>query len=248
MDKFSINDWTTLQTRKELSYIRRSIEHKSIDYAIIADLFIVLFSFVLDHTLWTVIDEKTGAVEQVAPSWYWGVTAVLMVLVPAIIIIYNFLKMKRYQADVKMVMPVDYLVNLFDNEVCYNVMTADSMLDHIKNAGYLIGEDIRKFYFIEALYYANKATTHLFYFKNQRQKAIQTKNSFGGISYIRFQNVCHIISRIYSELVRLASENNDYTVSLEESEGFIYNFNELVYSIGNEIKELEKIKDLTITR
>lgn len=247
MDKFSINDWLTIQARKDLTYIRRSLEHESISYAIFADLFIAVFSFVMDHVLWTVIDEKTGAVEQVAPSWYWIGTALLLVIVPAIIFICRYIKRKRYQADAKMVMPVDYLVDLFDNEICYNVMTADSMRDHMLDASEAIEEEIQKFYFIEALYYANKATTQLFYFKNQGQKAIQTNNSLGGVSYIRFQNVCEIVFKIYKEMVGFTTKKGDYQVLLEDSKDYIFNFNDLVVYMGSHIDELKDMKKWIVT-
>ena len=190
MNKFSVNDWLTIQARKDLTFIRRSIERETVNYAIFADIFIAVFSFVMDHVLWTVIDPNTGAVEQIAPSWYWICTAFLLVIVPVAIFIHGVYKKERFHTDVKKVMPVEYLVDLFDNEICYNAMTADSMRDHMLNENEAFEEEIRKFYFIEAAYYANKAISQLFYFKNQGKKAIQTKNSLGGISFVRFYNVC----------------------------------------------------------
>lgn len=45
MDKFSINDWLTIQSRKDLTYIRRSLEFKTVDYAIFADILVALLAF-----------------------------------------------------------------------------------------------------------------------------------------------------------------------------------------------------------
>lgn len=241
MNKFSVNDWLTLQTRKDLTYIRRSLEHESIDYAIFADLFIALFSFVLDHVLWTVTDERVGAVEQITPAWYWIGTACFLVIVPVIIFIHSYYKKRRYQADVKMVMPVDYFINLFDNEICYNAMTADSMRDHLLDKDNKLEEEIRKFYFIETLYYANKTTTQLYYFKNQGKNAIHTKNTLEGISYIRFRNLCEIVNKIYKALLDFASKNESYTALLEDSDDYIENYNDLVAYMC-EIPGLEDMK------
>jgi len=44
MNKFSVNDWLTIQTRKDLTFIRRSIERETVNYAIFADMFIAVFS------------------------------------------------------------------------------------------------------------------------------------------------------------------------------------------------------------
>lgn len=150
MEKISINDWLTLQTRKDITYIRRSLEHESVNYAIFADLFIALVAFCLDHLFWTV-DANTGAVEKVAPSAFWIITSVLLFIIPAIIFIYNYCKRVRIRSDNKMSLPVDYLIDLFDNEICYNVITADSMRDHLKDSNEQ--EEIKKLYFIEAVYY-----------------------------------------------------------------------------------------------
>lgn len=232
MNKFSVNDWLTIQTRKDLTFIRRSIEHETVNYAFFADMFIAVLSFVMDHVLWRAVDPNTGAVEQASPSWYWMCTAFLLVAVPAVIFIRGRNKKMRFQADSKMVMPVEYLIDLFDNEICYNAMTADSMRDHMLNEKEPFKDEIRKFYFIEAAYYANKAISQLFYFKNQGTKAIQTKKSPGGISFARFHNVCVIVSNIYIELIQYAEINNEYKPLLEDSESFIYNFNDLLDHIG----------------
>lgn len=246
MNKFSVNDWLTIQTRKDLTFIRRSIEHETVNNAIFADMFIAFFSFVMDHVLWSVVDPNTGAVEQVAPSWYWICTAFLLVAVPIAIFAWGIYKKERFQADVKKVMPVEYLVDLFDNEICYNAMTADSMRDHMMNESETFEDEIRKFYFIEAAYYANKAVSQLFYFKNQGKKAIQTKNSLGGISFVRFHNVCEIVSNIYEDLISYTKEHEIYKPLLEDSKDFIFNFNDLLKHMGGIIPEIKNSMDALI--
>ena len=191
----------------------------------------------MDHVLWTVIDPNTGAIQQIAPSWYWICTAFLLVVVPAAIFIRGVYKKEKFQADLKKVMPVEYLVDLFDNEICYNAMTADSMRDHMMNENEAFEDEIRKFYFIEAAYYANKAISQLFNFKNQGKKAIQTKNSLGGISFVRFYNVCEIVSKIYADLIKYAEKHREYETLLEDSESFIFNFNDLIDHMGRIISD-----------
>ncbi len=114
------------------------------------------------------------------------------------------------------------------------------------NAKSSISEEVKKFYLIEALYYSNKAITHLYYFNNQGQRAIQTNESFGGISYIRFENVCRIISRIYTELINIASSNNDYIAAINESNAYISNFNDLMNTMSKAVKELSNLEELEI--
>lgn len=242
MNKFPINDWLTIQTRKDLTYIKRRLEHESVSYAIFADLFIAVFSFVMDHILWPVADVDTGKLEQVVPLWYWICTAVFLVGVPALIFSCSYMKKRRYQADVKKVMPVDYLIDMFDNEICYNVMTADSMRDHLMDATTTLEDEIRKFYFIEASYYANKASSQLFYFKNQGQNAIQTATSFGGVSFSRFQNVCEIVFKIYLDLVRFVFDKEEYEGLFEDNKEYIFSFNDLIFHMASNVPELEAMK------
>lgn len=240
MEKFSINDWLTLQTRKDITYIRRSLEHESVSYAIFADLFIALFAFALDHLLQTE--------EQASPSWLWIVAAGLLFAVPVIIFLVSFCKKKKLQADKKMVMPVEDLVDLFDNEICYNVMNADSMRDHMKGSNDSIEKEIQKFYFIEALYYASKASSQLFRFKIQGHNAVQTADSPGGVAYIRFMNVCEIVKKIYEDLIEFATnkDENDYRALLKDGVACINDFIDLTNHIGGATNELSEMKEWKI--
>lgn len=240
MEKFSINDWLTLQTRKDIAYIRRSLEHKSVSYAIFADLFIALFAFALDHLLRTE--------EQASPSWLWILAAVLLLIIPVIIFIVSYNKNKKIQVDKKMTMPVEDLVDLFDNEICYNVMNADSMRDHMKGSSASIEKEIQKFYFIEALYYASKATSQLFLFKIQGNTAIQTADSPGGVAYLRFLNVCEIVKKIYEDLIEFATNKgeNDYRALMKDGVACINDFIDLTTHMGGVTKELSEMKKWVI--
>ena len=240
MNKFSINDWLTIQTRKDLTYIKRSLEHKAVNYAIFADMFIAILSFVLDHIFWK--GEPEGGATIVAPSWYWIIVALLLFSAPITIFLYDWRKRKKYENDIKKVMPVGYLIDLFDNEICYNVMAADSMRDLMLDNSGRLEEEIQKFYFIETSYYANKAATQLFYFNNQGQNAIQTNDSLGGVAFVRFENVCEIISNIYRDLIAFSDEKADYKLLIEECRDYIFNFNELLSHMGSAVPELARIK------
>lgn len=247
MKKFSINDWLTIQTRKDITFIRRSIEHESVDYAIFADMLIAILSFVLDHIFWTVVDPNTGAVEQVSPSYYWIIVGVLLVLAPAIVFWIGHRKKTKYQDDLRKVKSVEILIDLFDNEICYNVMNADSMRDQMKDQGNGIEDEIREFYYIEAMYYTNKAVSQLFYFKNIGDKGIQTPKSLGGISFTRFCNVCKIISNIYKDLYNYTNLITEYKPLFKDCKEHIKNFNDLLFYMSAEIPELSTLDQLMLS-
>lgn len=234
MDKFSINDWLTIQTRKDLTYIRRSMEHESVNYAIFADLFIAFVAFSLEHIFWTV-NEETGVVEKMVPSAYWIFTSVLLFLIPAIIFYYNYCLREKNKYDVSMSAPVDDLIDLFDNEICYNVMTADSMRDHFKgpeNPREEIEKEVKLFYFIEAAYYANKAISQLSYFYTPNTIAIQNNSNNKGVSFVRFKNVCAIVKDVYDDLVGAITTNEEYKKYLEDGIHYIQDFNTMCVEIS----------------
>lgn len=237
MDKFSINDWLTIQTRKDLTLLRRNLEHTSVNYAILADVFISVLSFCLDHVLWNGTDAN-------APSWYWIIIAILLAVVPVIILIYNKCKSTQYFEDSKKVMPIETLIDLFDNEVCYNVMTADSMKDRMISRSE--HDEITRFYFIETTYYLNKAITQLYNFKIHGKKGIKTDDNIEGISAIRFENVCIIIKNAYDELVTFSKEHNEYKMVLSECNEYIENFNDLITHLSNHVNQLKGIKKNSI--
>ena len=242
MDKFSINDWLTIQTRKDLLFIRRDLTRETINYAIFTDLLIAILSFCLDHVLWST-DGGSAVSQGLTPSWYWLLVSTLLIAAPTAIFVYMRYKKNRYQSDYKKTIPVEDLVDLFDNEICYNVMTADAMRDHMVSK---IKKEILQFYIIETAYYTNKATTQLFYFKNQGQKAIQTRESLGGVSYVRFLNVCTIIYNIYLELICSSREKEEHKLLLEDSKEYIDNFNDLMLYMSRNVPELRSLKEYKI--
>jgi len=202
-------------------------------------MFIAVLSFVLDHVLWTITDIDTGKTEQVTPSWYWIIIAILLISVPMIIAIIGRYRRQKFQFDIKMVKPVEYLINLFDNEICYNIMTADTMRDHLLEENNTLRADIQKFYYIEAMYYVNKATHQLFEFKNQGGNSIQTESSLDGIPFIRFINVSEIIFNTYNLLIDFAGSRCEYIKLLNDSTKYINEFNDLMDYMGTKIPELK---------
>ncbi len=267
MNKFSVNDWLTIQSRKDLSYIRRSLEFKAIDYAIFADILVALLAFALDQIFWNGTDSNVEVVSntvvsnsykpQYTVNWYWIIVAIFLIAIPSVILLIGVLRKKRFQNELKLAPTVGYLVNLFDNEICYNIMTSDSMRDHLivpkdkdskikVESGEVLEEEIKKFYFIEAMYYANKASSQLCMFKNQWEQAIQTESSAGGVPYKRFQNVSDIIYNIYKDLIQYSEGKVEYQKLLEDSSDEMSDFNDLMTYMRDKVDELKSLKTLNL--
>lgn len=240
MEKVSINDWLTIQTRKDLSLLRRSLKYEPLQYGIIADLTFVVLSTCLDNIFYE---------NEQRPTYLWVILCVLTVIVTLGCIIYCFWKNKRKQLDRIMALSVEELVDLFDNEVCYNIMTADSMDDCLllNAAGEIQDEDasqkeIQKFYFIETCYYLDKAITQLCKFDKSATKAIYRDKDPGiGVSYARFLNVCTLIHDNYNHLIK-AAEKDEYKKLINKR--IIKKFNNLICQLveNNDFGELKDCK------
>lgn len=229
MDKFSLNDWLTLQTRKDISLLRRSLKHEPIRIAILIDVGIAVVSTCLDN----IYSSKDNASNSPSVLWWIIVAATLLVTIGGIYLSIRFEKKKVL--DRKVSPPIAELVDLFDNEVCYNIMTADSMDDHLildEKTGKIKSDDeVQKFYFIEACYYLNKAIGQLFRFKVLGKEAIFREEIGSGISMMRFKNVCSIIQSNYQHLNNITGEKLPYKNIIKQNQAAVDMFDGLIHSL-----------------
>lgn len=233
MNKVTLNDWMTLQTRKDLSLLRKSIKREPIRIAILIDVAIAVISTCLDGIYSAQSsDQQVGAG---SPSILWWIIAGIVILVTVGGIVLSVMSDKRKAFFRKISPTISELVDVFDNEVCYNIMTADSMDDHL-----IVDEDtkklppndeVQKFYFIETCYYLNKAISQLEKFEIQGKEAIFRGENGNGISLMRFVNVCTLIHSNYLRLITIAGDIKEYTDILKQSNKFIDMFNSLINSL-----------------
>ncbi len=125
MDKYSINDWFTIQTRKDVQYLRRSIVRNPVSLSIFSEVFIAILSLVVEK-IW--YDDSASDLD-VFPYWC-GVT-ILLFVVPTVIFLCYRHRLAEVEKNRKIVPPIPELIDLFDNEICYNVINADAMKDRL---------------------------------------------------------------------------------------------------------------------
>ncbi len=191
----NINDWQTIQTRNDIKYIKRVLPlTPSVSWSIIIEIFLVLLSFTLDKCL----------DPQIEANYIWIIVAATGIVVPIVIVIIGRINTKKKERISKKVINSRELISLFDDEVCYLIMSAKEFYSNFKNAALVNNKQdalLAEFYYIEASYYLNKATTLIVQMKNNLSCVItDDPNCTGKISCGRLANAISIICTMYEDL------------------------------------------------
>ena len=197
----NINDWKVIQMQNDLKYIKRNTTRKNAaNWSLVVDVFLVLLAFVLDR----IFEKNTIG------NCIWIIIAISGVVIPFILFVIEIVKIKRTEKISLRVLNAKELVKIFDDEICYMVMSAESFADRLKNTKKI---DSRKeallfeFYYIESNYYLNKAV-HLLLKMDNNLSGVLDENNFveNHITRERMINVISLIASIYEELMKYSDE------------------------------------------
>lgn len=231
MGKITINDWQTIQSRKEIQNIRRIVSSdKSINWSIVFELFLIFLGFCVDN-IWGKED---------APDWLWIILSIIGFVVPLGVFCYGRYSQKEKKESEKQVRAVHEMITMFDDELCYYVMTAGSLLDSKPDDSVTHGNDeneLLRFYFIEASYYLNKSVSILYLMLNNFENLIEpcgAQNMYHNskIAFYRFQNVLLLMSTMYKKIDTQLSNCDNMHEVLTENHWYIDRLNEVI-SEGN---------------
>ena len=191
----NINDWQTIQTRNYVKEIKDSITKvKSTDWAVFFDVLLLLIAFLLDKIF---DDSKLSK----------GIWIGLLIIVGFGSIVFFYTERKRIkqkERTEKYILPPKEIVALFDDEVCYKIMSAISFLDHLKSTITIKDKEaavLTEFYCTETLYYANKSVSLLVLISSNLSNAVSLDSDAGPekISINRLENICRLINTIYDD-------------------------------------------------
>lgn len=230
MSKISINDWQIIQTRKELQTIRRRLkDEKAANTVIITELMLVVVGFCLNNT----------TAGQVSINLPWiiiaGIAIILAILLPAIRWCRNRMKKNR----LKLIKDPHEVISLFDDELCYYVMTALSFLEAqpstisgLDTPSHTQKHEVEMFYYIEASYYLNKCVMILNLMRNNWGNLVEKNedtqfHDSSKISFYRFKNTITLLAQSYIQInhvcnqhtppnERMLKENHSYMTQLDE--------------------------------
>lgn len=201
MKKFSAVEWQSFSLKKDVENILKKLrETQAIQLSIFGEIALVVFGVAFANIFIEVEAQRT----------FWIVIlciSVIPIIVPLVQWIYK--KAMKSKTGSDMMKPKDF-VDSFDNEICYYVLMSESyysmLVEAIAPESGVDDLDIKRFYFIEASYYLNKAIADLSPISNIADKVLTSdKNSIIEkrlISYARYNNVKNLLNIIYDYLDR----------------------------------------------
>ena len=234
----NINDWKVIQMQNDVKYIKRNTMHKNAaNWSLVIDVFLVLLSFVLDR----IFEDKE------ITSCLWIVIAISGVAIPLILVTIETVKIKRTEKISLRVMNSRELVKMFDDEICYMIMSAESFANSLKNTEKIDSRQkalLFEFYVIETEYYLNKAVYLLLKMDNNLSAVIDDSNIVENhISRERLINAVSLIASIYEALFNSSQDQtsilNKFSVNVNLTNS-MENYKSLK-SFANRKKDLLKL-------
>lgn len=227
MRKITINDWQTIQSRKEIQNIRRIVRSdKSINWSIVFELFLIVLGFCFDNVF----------TDKQAPQWVWVAISVTALVVPVLVFVGSLLSQKRKKESEKQVKDAHEVITMFDDELCYYVMTAGSLFDSKPDetgTNTIDDQELLRFYYIEVSYYLNKSVSILYLMINNLSNLVEmpqlnVRHPSSKIAFHRFQNVILLMSTMYQKIEAHLANSVDMQDVLKENRWYVLRMNEVI--------------------
>ena len=209
----NINDWKIIQMRNDVKYIKRNaVGNNAANWSLVVDVFLVLLAFVLDRIV--------GDPQEVNALWI--VIGACGIVFPVIFFVVQAIRIKRAEEISRRVLNTKELVEVFDDEICYMIMSAETFIKNLQNSSEVDSRQkalMLEFYTIEVEYYLNKAVKLLLKMDNNLSGVLNTKDiTQNHISKVRLINSISLIASIYNELFKFEKDQiqalKDYSVYL----------------------------------
>ena len=235
----NVNDWQTIQSRKEIQNIKKQMKSgKLTDWTLILEIALAIISFSLNN----IYSEEQA-------NGLWITVSIIAIMIPLIIFFVDVIIKKIKIEQNKLVRDQHEIINLYDDEICYNVITAESLYSSLQSKISDFGKgnltttqkETLLFYFIEISYYLNKSVRLIGTMKNNIENLIANPNStvierVNIISFSRFKNTVLLISELYESLESVQLDNERLLEIEEENEFYRSMLTEVTKTIKNEYK------------
>lgn len=198
----NISTWQTIQMRNYVKEIKKNFtKAKPTDWAILLNIVFLLVVFLLDK----IYDSST-----ISKKVWIGILVVCL-SIPSLVIIMSSQKTKSENRRKKLVLPPKEIVTLFDDEICYKLMSSISfctLLKDMKTISSKYESSLWEFYFTEALYYLNKSISLLSITSNNLSEAVFPDQEAGTekLSITRLENACDLIQNIYEDIIATSNK------------------------------------------
>jgi hypothetical protein len=201
--KPSANDWQDFSLKKDIEALNRQVKNVcNIGSTVIIEVLLAFGAVFVDRYL-DIFPVDTREIIVIS-------TAIVMAVIP--IVLYGIPSILRFfrniSVSVNFKTEAEY-IDVFDNEVCYNVMIADSFLDLLKSD---TGSDGKRkvFYFTETRFYLNRAIDRLL------EMSVRLKRIFDDDIDSVIKNKKVSVARLINILDIIVSIENDVKEPIQE--------------------------------
>ena len=202
MNNTKFNDWQEMALKKDTEVIiKRLNDQGKVIVSLVVDAMIAVISIVLDH----LVDG------QVVHSWVWKLLIVSAVAIPAILLLSKIIKFLNSLGKARSgKYSIKKYVDIFDNQICYFVMTCGSYSRLLKS-GTDISKEEQIVLYQEGSYFNNKAMMLLYDMKPVIRKVF-TNDASEVIkkTLVSFCRLSSLIRLIHAQQVELDKSIEPY--------------------------------------
>ncbi len=191
-NEYNAIDWQTFSQKKNIEEIvKNTRDKKDIQIAGVIELSIAIMTYVIDKVI----------PEFLKYNIVFIIITILTISPVAFLLskyAYRWIK-KELTPGKDLPIPAK-MIDLFDNEVCYYVLMAESYSSELSPTSKHAATDLDRFYFIESCFYFNKAVSNLSQMTSNLEKifSIDVGDLTGDkkISCTRLKNIFDILDKI----------------------------------------------------
>lgn len=210
INKYDALDWQSFSQKKNIEEIvKNTKEKKDIQLTAVIEIAMAVSSIVAENLFTNNL-----------PKLIWVIIFVISII-PLIWLGYKYLKRFIDKNKIGSDIPdLNSMISLFDNDICYYALMAESYLEKLKEIDRNNVTDIDKFYFIETCFYVNKTIYNLSVTTNSIDNLfsddIEELYNDRKISITRLKNIFEIIDNvllkieIYAEIIKDIDTNSNY--------------------------------------
>lgn len=229
VEKYDALDWQSFSQKKNIEEIAKNTrEKKKIETVATIEIAMTVFSIIsssfFDENIPQVICWLIGGVAGTALLWLFCIYAK------------EWYKKSKRGSDIP---DVSQMIDLFDNEICYYALMAESYMDKIENIDVEKVSNLERFYYIEACFYINKAMYSLSLTSSCHEKLYSADkiDVYGSklISYTRLKNVLDIID----ECIGVIEDKKEIIFDIDKNQAYMqtYGLYRENYKVFKEIVE-----------
>lgn len=235
-NKYDVLDWQSFSEKKDIEEIVKNTKDKNdIQLTAVIEIAMTVSSIVAENLF-----------DGNLPPLIWVIIFIISII-PVMWLIYKLLK--RYIDKNKPggdIPDLKSMMDLFDNDICYYALMAESYLDKFENVEDESPSNVEKFYFLETCFYINKAIYNLSLTSNSVDKlySMDFKDLFCSkkISFTRLKNIFDILDNCICKIDALQSLiqdidlNSNYMKLFNEYKNEYSRFKKLFYEIDSNLQ------------